>query len=505
MVLKKIKKLEILCIQKLVGSENFSFKLTYTTYFEHLLLAYKKLRPTLSRESFLNLFGTKGPSFEGFIWFLHNFVWDSNKVKFSLSNCNECVFTNWIAKEYQTLSELSIIGCSYTDGKMYFALKNYSRSDLEEIKLTPRMLKYDLIENEKTCYKALKLTVLNYDSLESVGFFMFHQIYFVDLDKEVRFDFEQSLSLLGYPAFKCNVSTHNHLLEKVLRCLNRYELEPTKPTNRRDIFSIVRFVKKSNTSFSLIRACKKTKETSYSYQRLHDEFISCNEIEKAELNLLHITDKQKKSVINNLNENLKSLKLTFYQPICFLLYVGEMFQKLQTLQVRFLSNLKNGFKIFNLERSRHFDKLNNKKLSAFENLKSFKFVTNWSGKHVPFLIDTILNVLKNSQKTLTSFELEHYCYADIKKIIDCICLMLSRNMQLKELNFHYVSYLNYSDIRQIADANKDNELIIKITDCKRVSRNGIASVIDYLNKNHLTCKIEFAQNNFAFLEQNNLY
>ena len=385
---------------------------------------------------------------------------------------------------------------------MYFALKSYCKSDLKEIKLTPQMLNHDLIENEKTCYKELKLTVLNYDSLDSFCFFMFHPIYFVDLDKAVQFNFEQSLSLLGYPALKCNASTHNHLLKKVLRCLNRYELEPTKPTNQKDILSIVKFIKKSNTSFNLVTACKKTNETSYSDQRLQDNIIFYSEIEKAELNLLHLTDKQKKSVINNLNENLKALKLTFYQPICFLLYVGKRFQELQTLEVRLLSNIFNGFKTFNLERSRHFDKLNNKNLSAFENLKRFKFVTNWNGKHVPFLINTILNVLKSSQKTLISFELERYYYADIKKIVDCICLMLSRSMQLKELSFQYVDYINYSDIKQIAEANKNNELLIKITYCNRVSRNGIESVIDYINNNNLKCKIEFTQRSFGFLEQN---
>ena len=218
--------------------------------------------------------------------------------------------------------------------------------------------------------------------------------------------------------------------------------------------------------------------------------------------MCNVSDKQKKSVINNLNENLKALKLTFYQPICFLLYVGKRFQELQTLEVRLLSNIFNGFKTFNLERSRHFDKLNNKNLSAFENLKRFKFVTNWNGKHVPFLINTILNVLKSSQKTLISFELERYYYADIKKIVDCICLMLSRSMQLKELSFQYVDYINYSDIKQIAEANKNNELLIKITYCNRVSRNGIESVIDYLNNNNLKCKIEFTQRNLGFLEQN---
>ena len=80
--------------------------------------------------------------------------------------------------------------------------------------------------------------------------------------------------------------------------------------------------------------------------------------------------------------------------------------------------------------------------------------------------------------------------------------MLSRNMQLKKLSFHYVNYLKYSDIRQIAEANKSNELLIKIKVCKRVSRNGIENVIDYLKNNNLKCKIEFTQKNLGFLEQN---
>lgn len=63
-----------------------------------------------------------------------------------------------------------------------------------------------------------------------------------------------------------------------------------------------------------------------------------------------------------LNKNLISIKLTFFQPISFLLYIGKKFENLQTLDVGFFGEE------FNSEEGMNFTKLNGKSLSVFKNL-----------------------------------------------------------------------------------------------------------------------------------------
>ena len=149
-------------------------------------------------------------------------------------------------------------------------------------------------------------------------------MYFVDLDKRIQFKFKQALSLLGYPALIWNASSHNYLLERVFKCF-RHEYVPLKYSNERDTLSIVRFVKKSNVSFNLMIGCKKIEARNYSSEKLNCTLNYLTNIEMAELNLLDINDKQKMSVVDNFNKNLKNLRLVFFQPISFLLYVGKRF------------------------------------------------------------------------------------------------------------------------------------------------------------------------------------
>ena len=165
------------------------------------------------------------------------------------------------------------------------------------------------------------------------------------------------------------------------------------------------------------------------------------------------------------------------------------------MEVRFLSNIVYGFKIFNLEQSTHFDNLNYTNFSAFENLKCFRFFSSFAGTPVPFLIDTVLNVLKGSQKTLASFELAHYCFADVNVIIDYIC---SKNIPLKVIKFHCVDHLTYSDVLRIAKTNKNrtNKLLIRVTECMEISFHHIELVRDCIEKNNLNCKVEFLPDNF---------
>ena len=50
MILRNVKNLKSLCIIKLIEAKNISTDLTQTTDLKHLLLALKKLGPTLSQK-----------------------------------------------------------------------------------------------------------------------------------------------------------------------------------------------------------------------------------------------------------------------------------------------------------------------------------------------------------------------------------------------------------------------------------------------------------------------
>ena len=54
--------------------------------------------------------------------------------------------------------------------------------------------------------------------------------------------------------------------------------------------------------------CKKTETRSYSSEKLNCSLNYLTYIEKAELNLLDVNDKQKMAVVDNLNKNLNFCK-----------------------------------------------------------------------------------------------------------------------------------------------------------------------------------------------------
>ena len=71
-------------------------------------------------------------------------------------------------------------------------------------------------------------------------------------------------------------------------------------------------------------------------------------------------------------------------------------------------------------------------------------------------------------------------------------------MPLKEIKFHCVDYLSYSDILRIAKTNKGitNQLLIRVTECKEITLYQIELVRNNIEKNNLKCKIEFVPDDF---------
>lgn len=213
-------------------------------------------------------------------------------------------------------------------------------------------------------------------------------------------------------------------------------------------------------------------------------------LEEVCLNLLDVPSKQKVSIINSLNENLKTIKLVFFQPISFLLCIGTRFANLETLDVGFTSDRFNVPYKHHIEHCKYFDKLHNKNLIAFRNLKKFKLnICNIIERlYYPLLLcETVVTILRYCEKTLTSFELEYYNFDSVKVMVDFIC---SRNMPLEFISFKAVYLLTDRDVMKFAKAFNGSELSIQIEGCYHVTAQGLKAVLSYIEENNLKIKIK---------------
>ena len=499
MVLIIVKNLKSLCIQKIVNVYKIDFDITSRIYFDDLVKAYKKLGPLLSKKVVYKIFGYKNCDFGKFIWFLHYFVWNLKKVYFYNTNFyvkfdhNESVLANWIRISFYRLSEINFVGSNYLSGQMCMVFMYSDGPKYKVGKLHHHHFNYQPDRFLKF-NNLLKLTVLNSDFL---SYHRFSTPVFFDLDKRVAFNFKQTLKKLDFPGFYCRARTHHEFLTEILTSISLFYhdfefIKATLSANERDSLSILRFIKKTNKKYTLKESTKKKSEKNS--QNLNKTLKNFSFLEKAELNLLDIPDKQKQSIIKNLNESLKILKLTFFQPISFLLYVGRRFPNLQSLYVAFLGNklyVNAGDNKIDVEQTAYFDILNDMNLVVFTKLKSFSFFCNNIQQPTHLLLDTILTVLNGCQQTLTTFELKFYSFVSIKEIVDYICF---KKAPLEFINFKAVQFLTDEDIMQIVQLNNNDKLFLKIEGCKKVTNEGVQAVMNYIAQNNLKKKIEFLKN-----------
>ena len=504
MVIKNVKNLKTLCLQKIVDTYKIDTYITYKTYFDCLLSAYRKLGPSLSIQIFSKVSGNKNIYFGKFLWFLHYFVWNPNTLQLYMSHHelqydNNKLLINWIKEYYHqyfiNICEVRFIGCNYLDRQMYFIIMNnfFKNSPKHKVlKLDPKDFTYEEkmpLKTEENLNKLLKLTVMNCDLLD---YHYSHQSIpaFFDLDKGTAFSFKQSIQILGFPALECSAKLHHELVSEKFDLFallyEKWHQELTMPENKKACLSIIRFSEKKKLTNTDRLKSKRNFETFINY--LNNFTL----IEEAVLSLLDISNKQKKSIADNLNENLKILKLVFFQPISFLLYIGKRFKHLQKLDVAFL--VKKSFQRhakgneLEVKHTKGFDKLNNMNLVVFENLKSFSLFCNNVKETYPLLLDTILTVLKGCQKTLTFFELKFCSFPDVKEIVNFIS---STNMALKHISFYSVDFLTDKNVMQIVKANVNDKLLLQIRSCKNVTCEGINAVLNHITQNNLKMKVEF--------------
>ena len=208
--------------------------------------------------------------------------------------------------------------------------------------------------------------------------------------------------------------------------------------------------------------------------------------------MLDISDEQKKSLIKCLNKNLTYLKLTFMQPVSFLLYVGKKLKNLHQLNVYYVGNQGTIHwfgRLFSIEPSKYFDDLNDKSLSIFRKLKYFEFaIRNHEKLTQDYLLKTILIILKCCRKTLVTFEFECYGLDDIKELIDFVC---SNCMSLRLIRFKDLPYLTDEDVMKLAKFDNGNEMLVKVLGCEKVTQQGEEAALSYVAEKKLNKKMMF--------------
>ena len=478
---KPAKKLKSLCIEKLLETYGFDCKFPKTCHFNNVIKAFQKFAPVLSRLTSCTNFTKRDTDFNTFLWFSYYFIWNKSILSSFTTDFESNVFKNWITKTCHILDEVEIVGFTYKNKKMSVALPiktRYGPNFKEEFQLNPLMLNYQplkFFQAQKNSYKSLKLTVYNCDMVPTI--FSSTPVFF-DFDQGVTFNICKTLKILGYPGIKCNAETYYCLLSysffKVVP-VDMFCMRTNLPPNSDENLCVFRFVEKKKLN-------KFNSNLIKSEQNFKKYLKSLKLLEEVELNLINVSNKQKMSIVKNLNSNIKSLTIVFYHPASFLLYIGTRFKNLQTLDVSLAG------KDTDDKQNRFFNYLMDANLSVFVNLKSLKFnICNYMPKPPRSLLSTFLTILKGCQNTLTSLDIEFYNFEDIKKIVDFLC---SHKMPLKFLTFKFSHHLTSTDVMRIVKFYKDEELLIKIYDCDEITYRKLRPAQRYIRQNNLKLRLK---------------
>ena len=474
---KTVKNLKSLCLDKIVNAYNIDIKFCNLHEVNSTITAVQNLIPSLTVQNFYKDLEEKESDFGKLLWFFHSFVWNYETNKSLITDYKETLLTNWLRHNCDYLGEISFVGLTFTNLNLYFGLayRYNGGANFKVHESSQKLINYqDELPKEikDNHHEIVRLTVVKE---WYIGFILRNFPVFFDLDKGKLFDFDKTLKLFGHPAFICKAKTYYsfmlQLLEKVAKNCNFYNYKHM-PSSTENHLSIVKTV-----GYKYNKKCKRN------FKRFCEALESLNSVESVELNLLEIPDKLKKPIVKSLNPNLINLKLMFFNPINFLLYVGKRFENLQTLEVAFVGQF-----FSSREYSKTFNNLNEKNLLIFQNLKCFTFHCNWSVRPRPFLLNTILTILNGCQKTLKKFKLEMYTYADVNEIVNFIC---SKNIPLTYIKFGYIDHLTDEHVLQIVKLECCDEVKIKIKYCGTVTRNGIAASLEYISQNNMRKQIEY--------------
>ena len=477
----KVAKLKDLCRRKINKLLKMEYDYFLPNGLKDCIMEFQCINPLLQRQNFYKTFEENHTTFARFLWFKYSFYSHSFERDVLKIYTATSLFASWVRYNHMNLVEIDLIGCKYLCGNMSLGFSFISSNKLKENKLekkvfTSQLIIPDTIKNQKS----VRLIIINYDLIED---YIFDDPFFFGLNNGNVYNFQKTLKDLGLPGFVYKVDRWCNLLllffERVALGYDFYNLR-NKQANQKDTITIMRFVKEVDHLSLNFKKLHKTNIVSESFSQYLKNFTS---LEEAELNLIDLTNNQKKSVVKALNVNLKKLKIVFQEPINFLLYIGKKFENLHTLEVVFLGSKKE---------NQYFDKLNKSDLSMFTSLKNFKFNCHRIKCSPSMLLDTILNILNSSRKVLNSFVLENYYLVDVDKIVD---FFWYASINLQFISFKFVTCIKDEHIMKLVkNHSSDNEFVIKIESCVRITVPGLKDVISYIEEKNLKVKVNHDKN-----------
>ena len=485
--------LKSLCIKKLVDKYRVLKNIATLEPLNLIIIAFQEVTPFLSANFYPKFNLDHLGDFEKFIWFVHYFVCDSDEVNLFTKDFNATALTNRIINS-KSHGEVKFIGQEYLGENIIFAfLPVYERFNNmmdPRLKVADAPMIKKMFQNNKKVitkkkhHKFMSLTIFNRDFVPDV----MYCLTFFDLHKGTLFNFGHMLKELGYPGIVIGKNrTYQALAECILHCFAQYLYCLNFEGSENYSLNIIRGVEKTNGSSKNV--CALNRKTSKVFERSLKLY---SHLTDAEVNMLDVSDEQKKSLIKCLNKNLIYLKLTFIQPISFLLYVGKKLKNLQRLNVYYVGNrgtIHLFGKFFSIKPSKYFSDLNNKNLSIFSKLKHFAFaIRNHTRLTQDFLLKTILIILKCCRKTLVTFEFECYGLDDIENLIDFIC---SNCMSLKFIRIKDLHFLTDDDVMKFAKFDNGNEMLVKVLGCEKVTQQGKEAALSYVIDKKLNKKLMF--------------
>ena len=514
--------LKYLCIRKLLSTYEHSFKKEKNNDAHEIVKVtnyFKMLGPCVSTQIFYDIFEHANLESDLYLKFLQYLTWNNRLVDFSVvklspkiheyryENCVKNYSNNlmsWVLSNCSNLSEINFCGPLDFDEKLFIAIMEEYGHQLKAIELD-----FEMFENRptmlsaigKNCDKLVKLTIWNLYfgsdpnssfnttnslsqpcllaqlepktsnistecSLEHINKLLF------DVENGKSYNFSKTLKMLYFPGLKLEDKSYILLAYNML-----YHYAPNLeytnlPLKLADSVVFLSMIVDYGVSLKLKRFTDMSANCNKTYKKVKAAVKLLPFLEEAGVNLVNLKDKQKKSIIDNLNAKLTSLKICLDPPVSALFYVGKRFKYLQKLEVYFtcLKRLNGS--------SSCFKEPNSRDLFHFRNLKSFKFscVVSTSFK----IVNTVFQILRSCQDTLKNFEIEGYEKENVKDLLDLVCC---KDFALENITFSFVSFLTFEHVMQMVTFYIDKKVSLNVENCSKISLDELLAVKGYVLHN----------------------
>ena len=482
--------LQSICIEKIIDTLKLSDikklrrKKLPTDMFK-MIESFRSLGPSLSGRIFTHFFKiTNYFCFhEDIQWFLLLFVWNMRKVTFKANHLDLSI---WVVNNCKNLTELDLSIVDYLKSTSFAKIMTNLGSQLQTLQLQYSILTDDKFskmgENLKNLV-SLKIWNCKISNGKKATNFFFN-LFCKDIDKGLYYDYNETLKEFYLPLLHIKSEQAYFDLTEMMLYFFLPNLQYTNlPETLADSHIVLNLIYHKGGSLNLKKFYSMSANCDISYKEVNQVLKCLPQLEEASLNLQHLKNRQKKSIIDNLNKNLTKLSITIDGHINALLYIGKRLKFINNLYVNF-----KGDKV-NCEPSKLFDNLNSIEPIVFEHLKELHIDCEVI-EEAQFL-RAMLTILKGCQHTLTTLCIQWCSVKNFSEIVDFIC---DCEMSLDDIYFTGIDHLSDADIMKLAKLNVKGDRIFTVHSCKNISLVGQCYVANYVENINLKNK----RNSFDF-------